>query len=284
MEEIEIQGKKYISSKRAAEITGYAKDYVGQLARSKKVPATRVGRSWYVSESDILVHAGKPSLEPSEELADEGSAQESILTQAVNSSHTSPKYSLRDLQSKGPTKRFDTWSSVQYFEDDNDLLPKVVSAQKQVVSTPEKSLKNIAMSVNKIQPRKIAENNALTIDGISRKTKPVTTTPLARASAKKDARFPAPSFLMLASTGAVVTVSVFLLVFFGTQTPNDLIAPTNQVGNPYFAGFNTLLEFFLSLFVLGVSLLLDFATFLLSSLEDFFYLGLNFFKDLLNLG
>lgn len=56
MDEILIEEKKYISSKRAAKITGYAKDYVGQLCREGRVPARLVGRSWYVLETAIQDH------------------------------------------------------------------------------------------------------------------------------------------------------------------------------------------------------------------------------------
>jgi len=50
---LEFEGKKYISSKRAAETYGYTKDYIGQLARGKKIDARLVGRSWYVLKSDL---------------------------------------------------------------------------------------------------------------------------------------------------------------------------------------------------------------------------------------
>ncbi len=56
MDEIVIEEKKYISSKRAAKMTGYAKDYIGQLCREGRVPARLVGRSWYVLESAIQDH------------------------------------------------------------------------------------------------------------------------------------------------------------------------------------------------------------------------------------
>lgn len=56
MDELTIDERKYISSKRAAEITGYAKDYVGQLCRGGYVPARRIGRNWYVLESAIKDH------------------------------------------------------------------------------------------------------------------------------------------------------------------------------------------------------------------------------------
>lgn len=56
MNEILIEGKKYLSSKQAAKITGYAKDYIGQLCREGRVKARLVGRSWYVLESAIHEH------------------------------------------------------------------------------------------------------------------------------------------------------------------------------------------------------------------------------------
>lgn len=64
MDEIIIEEKKYISSKQAANITGYAKDYIGQLCREGRVPARLVGRSWYVLESAIQDHRfGNPEIE-----------------------------------------------------------------------------------------------------------------------------------------------------------------------------------------------------------------------------
>lgn len=56
MNELTIDGKTYVSSKRAAEITGYAKDYIGQLCREGRITAKLVGRSWYVLESAIREH------------------------------------------------------------------------------------------------------------------------------------------------------------------------------------------------------------------------------------
>lgn len=56
MDEVTIGDKTYISSKRAAELTGYAKDYVGQLCREGHVDAKMVGRGWYVYEPSIMRH------------------------------------------------------------------------------------------------------------------------------------------------------------------------------------------------------------------------------------
>jgi len=51
-----IDGKTYLSSIRAAELVGYTKDYVGQLARSGKIDAKRIGRMWYVHDGSIMRH------------------------------------------------------------------------------------------------------------------------------------------------------------------------------------------------------------------------------------
>ncbi|MFZ2500433.1 MAG: helix-turn-helix domain-containing protein [Minisyncoccia bacterium] len=81
MDEILIEEKKYVSSKRAAKMTGYAKDYVGQLCREGRVPARLVGRSWYVLESAIQDHRfGNPGTDqatPATELP-QGNAEKSL--------------------------------------------------------------------------------------------------------------------------------------------------------------------------------------------------------------
>lgn len=68
MNELTIDGKTYISSKKAAEITGYAKDYVGQLCREGRIEARLVGRNWYVLESSVREHRfGKEAASPLKE-------------------------------------------------------------------------------------------------------------------------------------------------------------------------------------------------------------------------
>ena len=60
MDELTIADQKYLSSKKAAQVTGYAKDYVGQLCREGRVDARLVGRNWYVLEASILAHRFGP--------------------------------------------------------------------------------------------------------------------------------------------------------------------------------------------------------------------------------
>ncbi|MEK7081180.1 MAG: hypothetical protein AAB902_02230, partial [Patescibacteria group bacterium] len=49
-----FDNKKYISAKEASFITGYSKDYIGQLARNNKIDSKRISRVWYVEEESLL--------------------------------------------------------------------------------------------------------------------------------------------------------------------------------------------------------------------------------------
>src|SRR3989344_5385776 len=66
MDELQISGKRYISSRRVARENGYTQDYVGQLIRAGKVVGQKVGRAWYVDADSFSVYLG---LSPSEQVA-----------------------------------------------------------------------------------------------------------------------------------------------------------------------------------------------------------------------
>src|SRR3989338_10987247 len=53
MDELEIAGRRYLSTRRAAKEHKYTPDYVGQLIRGGKVVGKKVGRSWYVEEASL---------------------------------------------------------------------------------------------------------------------------------------------------------------------------------------------------------------------------------------
>jgi hypothetical protein len=96
MEELLIEDKKYVSSKRAAKMTGYAKDYVGQLCREGRVPARLVGRSWYVLESAIHDHRFAPAAEVKSE-------KPSVFSDTWES----PRYEAADTESLPPVNRLE---------------------------------------------------------------------------------------------------------------------------------------------------------------------------------
>lgn len=64
MDELEISGKRYISSRRAGKQYHYHSDYIGQLVRGGKVAGTKVGRAWYVDEASLAAYLGKEAPAP----------------------------------------------------------------------------------------------------------------------------------------------------------------------------------------------------------------------------
>lgn len=61
-EQLFIEGKEYVSSKKAAEESGYAQDYVGQLARKGLISARRVGNSWYILPESLAEYQKNAAL------------------------------------------------------------------------------------------------------------------------------------------------------------------------------------------------------------------------------
>jgi len=72
MDTLTLEGKEFISTKRAAEITGYAKDYIGQLCREGRIESRLIGRNWYILESSVREHRyGAESVKESELVPEE---------------------------------------------------------------------------------------------------------------------------------------------------------------------------------------------------------------------
>ncbi|MDO8561526.1 MAG: hypothetical protein Q7S05_01735 [bacterium] len=53
---LSFDGRGYVSAARAAKLTGYSADYVGQMARAEIIPSRQVGNRWYVEQAGILAH------------------------------------------------------------------------------------------------------------------------------------------------------------------------------------------------------------------------------------
>ncbi len=58
MDELQISGKRFISSRRIARENGYTSDYIGQLIRGGKITGQKVGRAWYVDASSFDKYLG----------------------------------------------------------------------------------------------------------------------------------------------------------------------------------------------------------------------------------
>jgi hypothetical protein len=126
MDEIIIEEKKYISSKQAAKITGYAKDYIGQLCREGRVSARLVGRNWYVLETAIQDHRFG---DPEPEIAQE----KTIKTTSQTTEKASQTAIAQGIQESWQAwfDRFDHTESVIKTEDATEPQPELESKQEE---------------------------------------------------------------------------------------------------------------------------------------------------------
>lgn len=104
MDELLIEEKKYISSKQAAKITGYAKDYIGQLCREGRVPARLVGRSWYVLETAIQDHRFGDTSDESTKSKKEAIRSDSPIKASL-STWEAPRYEASSVETFPPLER-----------------------------------------------------------------------------------------------------------------------------------------------------------------------------------
>jgi hypothetical protein len=128
MNEVTLGDKIYISSKRAAEITGYAKDYVGQLCREGHVDAKMIGRSWYVYEPSIKAHRFGP-----ESIVEAAPVPvEDTDSNEVDAAVTEPVV---------PTTGSQSWEKPLYTAESPQELPEIpVRAYEEVLPPAEETL------------------------------------------------------------------------------------------------------------------------------------------------
>lgn len=157
-----FDGKEYISSKRASEISKYTKDYVGQLCRSGKLVSKLVGRNWYVDLESLNAHIGDASSRPkdsvqeffkkdlSPEKESKKTEKSSLFVHHLKQKHAQavkrdPQLAWREIDRNRAQEKILTDMEVAYevggplfFDDDAPLYPLPVKdreLQKQALHT-----------------------------------------------------------------------------------------------------------------------------------------------------
>lgn len=114
---ISFDGKDHISASRAAKITGYHPDYVGQLARSGAIISRQVGNRWYVDRAALLTHK-----------KEKDGLLGAVQAQSVGLSAPKP-LEFSSAQERVPEPALDRYSGpgpfLTYTRDDGDLLPVI---------------------------------------------------------------------------------------------------------------------------------------------------------------
>ncbi len=130
-----FDGKKYISSSRAAKISGYVNDYIGQLCRDGKLECRMVGRSWYVSLESLTQHKNTYGISTRSKGSKKGTSPVSAIVEVVSA--LSPK-----IEQEGLSNFADEFTVVQ-----TDLT--TVKAHEVII--PTQSLPEV-FSINRSYP------------------------------------------------------------------------------------------------------------------------------------
>jgi len=118
-----FDGKEYLSAARAAEMTGYAQDYVGQLGRSGKILSQQVGNRWYVEKESILGHkAEKDRLLAAVQ-------RESVGLQIPQGAQKKQPEYLSNIRYSG------SGPLLNYYQDDKDLMADTGKEIKRLASS-----------------------------------------------------------------------------------------------------------------------------------------------------
>ena len=102
---VTFDAKEFISSKRAAKITGYSQDYVTQLARSGKILSRRISNRWYVYKDQLIEHKNHND-----------ALLASVQAESVGLTKTPTQNAERDYSSD---------PELTYFTDNKDLAPLI---------------------------------------------------------------------------------------------------------------------------------------------------------------
>jgi len=118
-----FDGKEYLSAARAAEITGYAQDYVGQLARGSAILSHQVGNRWYVERQSILSYKREK-----DRLLAAVQSEAVGLARPIPASGTAPKY-------QGNISYSGSQPLLNYSTDRGDLVPLMSASKKDAESS-----------------------------------------------------------------------------------------------------------------------------------------------------
>ena len=186
---ISFDGKDYISAARAAKITGYHQDYVGQLARTGGIISRQVGNRWYVQREALLEHKN----------------EKDALLGAVQAESVGIRHEVRqDDENVSKSNYFDLEPQFIYTRDDGALMPELEKSAKfdaisdeELLESPVDSRGN-AIPIHIVERRKILDH--------TRHVKHV----------KSDVRIPRKTIFYGTLAGAALTVVIVLSFGFST--------------------------------------------------------------------
>lgn len=230
MDEILIEEKRYISSKRAAKVTGYAKDYIGQLCREGRVPARLVGRNWYVLETAIQDHRfGQQAITPEHdtEVAMPHQTWESPRYEASPVEALPPVYASANEPNEGAQHLQDSWK--EWFARVADTIPVIpeVIPKKQAEQEKKKDEEEVNIPIRAIHhlhyqppPEELLPRHQIETRPVSELNE--------EAPAQMQRQVSAKAIMAIQIAGASFAVLVATLAIIGSGYFDKYILSSNQ--------------------------------------------------------
>ena len=159
MDELQISGKRFISSRRIARDNNYTPDYIGQLIRGGKVVGQKVGRAWYVDAVSFDTFlGGEGQVQPVQQIQPEQQVQIETLKPAppekvepvvVAQKKEEPHYvPLHIVKTSAPAE---APAGLRYYSDERPSLPDIreiqIEKDEPWVAYPAEETKSISDDV-----------------------------------------------------------------------------------------------------------------------------------------
>lgn len=166
MDSLEIEGKEYISARRAGREHGYTADYIGQLIRKGSLEGKKVGRAWYVSQESLSAYKEileSEKVETKKEMQTEVApvVHEKVEVRAIDSGPLLNPYRNLQVSTEGKqetrprvsAEEVDTVFGMRYLSDEDSVLPKLVVHKNELteeVRVPVRTTKEDSVSEKKL--------------------------------------------------------------------------------------------------------------------------------------
>ncbi|OGG80055.1 hypothetical protein A3A39_03115 [Candidatus Kaiserbacteria bacterium RIFCSPLOWO2_01_FULL_54_13] len=139
---VSFDGKDYLSASRAAEITGYHQDYIGQLAREGRVLSRQIGTRWYVERAGIMAHK-----------KEKDALLGAVQSEAVGIRPRGPQTAQGNITSTSGASA-DSRPYFTYTSDEGDLLPTTMGLEvENVLHASEVPLEEHRIPIRVVEPK-----------------------------------------------------------------------------------------------------------------------------------
>ncbi|MEK7641505.1 MAG: helix-turn-helix domain-containing protein [Patescibacteria group bacterium] len=148
-----IDGREYVEVAKAAEMTKYSKDYIGQLCREGKIAARMVGRTWLIDRESLATY--KSSVDSF--FAGHGKQKEPVLPRVVVESKMVAKSTVMFVEKQKESLARN--ASVTYMPDTGATLPvlqKKYDASVAVTHVPNSDQRIVYRESRKSSPMRTA--------------------------------------------------------------------------------------------------------------------------------